>query len=68
MDTALHVFGRLLVIDLAAAFGLVILVALLGQRGRTRVSLTMLLGTMVFLSICTALIYGGLWLILNRGS
>jgi len=68
MDGALHIIGRLLLIDLAAAFLLICLVAMLGQRGRTRISLKMFLGTMVFLSICSSLIYGGLWLILNRAT
>jgi hypothetical protein len=68
MEITLHLLGTLLIVELAAAFALVLLVALVGQRGRKRVPFKMLAGSMIYLGICSGLIYGGLWLILrSRG-
>jgi len=67
METALQVVGVLLIADLAAAFALVSLVALVGRRGR-RVPLSVLLGAMIFLGFSSILVYGSLWMILRMGT
>jgi hypothetical protein len=66
METALQVVGALMIADLAMAFAWVSLVALVGRRGR-RVPLSVLLGAMIFLGVCSILVYGSLTLILQLG-
>lgn len=67
METALHIFGAMIVVDLIAAFVLVGFVALVGQRGQRRVPFSVLLGALIFLGVCSTFIYGGLWMLLKMG-
>jgi hypothetical protein len=71
METFLQVIGTFLIIDLIAAFGLAILVWLSYRRSSTATasaSAKVLAGLLVFLGIASALIYGGLWVILRAGA
>lgn len=68
MDTALNLLGAFLVIDLLAAFGLVVLVWMV-QRGtktssREQQAGKTLIGVLIFLAAASGLIYLGIWLML----
>jgi hypothetical protein len=62
MMDALRVF---VLADLLAAFALVGLVAAVGRRGGKKLPLAPVIGALLFLGICSALIYGGIWMILR---
>ena len=63
IETALRLLGVFIFVDLFVAFALVGLVWLVQRR---RASLREIAGMLVALGICSALIYGGLWMILKH--
>ena len=63
METVLRLLGVFIFVDLFAAFALVGLVWLVGRR---RAPLAEVIGALIVLGICSALIYGGLWMILRH--
>jgi hypothetical protein len=67
MENALQVLGAFIILDLVAAFALVILVAIVCRRRepRERSPLAPLIGAFVFLGISSAFIYGGIWMCLR---
>ena len=62
METPLRLLGVFIFVDLFVAFGLVGLVWIVGRR---RAPIAEIAGVLIALGICSALIYGGLWMILN---
>jgi hypothetical protein len=71
METALNVFGAMIVLDLLAAFGLMGLVWLVHRRSprksSDRLPTREMFGALIFLGVASALIYGAIWAILRAG-
>ena len=68
MDSALRILGAFIFIDLVAALVLILLVAIVHRRrGDTelRPPFVPLLGAFFFLGLCSAFIYGGIWMWLH---
>jgi hypothetical protein len=67
METALHVLGAFIILDLLAAFALAILVVIIYRRRsqRERSPFAPLIGVFIFLGISSAFIYGGIWMCLR---
>lgn len=67
METALRLLGAFIVLDLIAAFALVVLVGVVHRRrgGAERPPRGPLIGALVFLGLCSILIYGGIWMCLR---
>ena len=63
METPLRLLGVFIFVDLFVAFGLVGLVWVVGRR---RAPFAEIAGVLIALGICSALIYGGLWMMLKH--
>ena len=67
METALHILGAFILIDLLAAVTLIVLVGIVHRRQaeNERRPYGSLLGALLFLAVVAGLIYGGLWMCLR---